>query len=352
MHSYCNQKMRIKWNSALSGTFNTCNGVKQGGVLSPLLFTIYLDRLILSLKDLGVGCHLNGMFVGAFSYADDVTLLAPTYMALKATLNTCTEFAASHNLLFNASKTKCMYFNDPRSQAHSAVEFMGTAIDFVDCAALLRVSICCDVKDRNINRSVQKFYCKVNSVLYDFKDIPCDIPCDILYNSLIMPHFNYCHLVWGCNIHEGHKLHLLQKKALRIITNSHCIAHSEPLCKRLRVVKVIDMFEITLWKFYYKFMNNMLPPYFNMVKPNMPFVCDYYGLRNPKIHLPTIRHDFAKQIVQYCLIKLLNKDKEYTPLNKSKIYTQSFFTFKLNLKYQRSTLTHKFVKFTIVKLVA
>ena len=39
-------------------------------------------------------------------------------------------------------------------------------------------------------------------------------------------------------------------------------------------------------------MNNMLPPYFNM-----PLVCDYYGLRNPKIHLPTIRHDFAKQLL-------------------------------------------------------
>ena len=53
MHSYCNQKMRIKWNSALSGTFNTSNGVKQGGgVLSLLLFTIYLDQLILSLRDL------------------------------------------------------------------------------------------------------------------------------------------------------------------------------------------------------------------------------------------------------------------------------------------------------------
>ena len=64
-----------------------------------------------------------------------------------------------------------------------------------------------------------------------------------------MPHFNYCHLVWGCNIHEEHKLHLLQKKALPIIsdiTNSHFIAHSEPLCKRFRVVKVIDMFEMIL----------------------------------------------------------------------------------------------------------
>ena len=142
MHSYCNQKIRIEWNSALSGTFNTGNGVKQGGrVLSPLLFTIYLDQLILSLKDLEVGCHLNGMFVGAFSYADDVTLLVPTNMALKAMLNTCAEFAASHNLLFNASKTKCMYFNGHRSQAHGVVEFKVTAIDFVDRAELLGVYI-------------------------------------------------------------------------------------------------------------------------------------------------------------------------------------------------------------------
>ena len=73
-----------------------------------------------------------------------------------------------------------MHFNGPRSQAHGVVEFMGTAIDFVDRAELLGVSICCDVKDRNIIGSVQKFYCKVNSVLYDFKDIPCDVKTRLL----------------------------------------------------------------------------------------------------------------------------------------------------------------------------
>ena len=42
IHSYCNQKMRIKWNAAISDSFDTSNGVKQGGVLSPLLFYVYL----------------------------------------------------------------------------------------------------------------------------------------------------------------------------------------------------------------------------------------------------------------------------------------------------------------------
>ena len=111
------------------------------------------------------------MFVGAFIYADDVTLLVPTSMALKAMLNTCTDFAASHNLLFNASKTKRMYFNDAGSQLQNTVKFMGRPIEYVDCT---NVSVTSRIKEGNVNSSVQKFYCRVNSVLYDFKDIPCD----------------------------------------------------------------------------------------------------------------------------------------------------------------------------------
>ena len=52
-----------------------------------------------------------------------------------------------------------------------------------------------------------------------------------LCNALIMPHFHYCLLVWGSNVKDGHKLHLLQKKAIRVISNSHYIAHTEPICK-------------------------------------------------------------------------------------------------------------------------
>ena len=57
--------MRFKWNAAISCSFNTSNGVKQEGVLSPLLFNVYLDEFILLLNEQGVGCHMNGMFVGA-----------------------------------------------------------------------------------------------------------------------------------------------------------------------------------------------------------------------------------------------------------------------------------------------
>ena len=121
--------MRVKWNGALSGTFSVSNMVKQGGVLSPLLFNVYLDQLLLALKEIGIGFHLNDMFVGAFIYADHVALLVPTSIALKTMLNICTDFAASHNLIYNPLKTKCMYFNDAGSQLQNTIKFIDGPIE-------------------------------------------------------------------------------------------------------------------------------------------------------------------------------------------------------------------------------
>ena len=98
----------------------------------------------------------------------------------KAMLNTCTDFAASHNFLFNASETKCMYFNDAGPQLQNTVKFMGRPIENVDSTDLLGVSVTGRIRERNVNSSVQKFCCRVNSALYDFKDIPCDVKAKLL----------------------------------------------------------------------------------------------------------------------------------------------------------------------------
>ena len=59
---------------------------------------------------------------------------------------------------------------------------MGRQIEYVDSTDLLGVSVttCTRIRERNVNSIVQKFYCRVNSVLYDFKVIPCDVKAKLL----------------------------------------------------------------------------------------------------------------------------------------------------------------------------
>ena len=74
---YTSQKLSVRWNTGRSSAFFVSNGVKQGGELSPVLFTVYIDSLLQDLKFLGAGCYWDKHYAGAYAYADDVVLLAP-----------------------------------------------------------------------------------------------------------------------------------------------------------------------------------------------------------------------------------------------------------------------------------
>ena len=98
---YTNQSMRVKWKYCFSDNVSIGNGVDQGAVLSPLLFTLYIDMLFIRLQDLGLGCHIGTIFAGSFGYADDVALVAPTLYALDKIIKVCKIFADKIGLLFN-----------------------------------------------------------------------------------------------------------------------------------------------------------------------------------------------------------------------------------------------------------
>ena len=104
LYVYTNQTINVKWGSQCSCNVSISNGVKQGGILSPFLFTIYIDVLFTMLKDSGLGCHIGTNFMGAVGYADDIALIAPSVMSLKKMLHICDRFGGSYDVTFNVSK--------------------------------------------------------------------------------------------------------------------------------------------------------------------------------------------------------------------------------------------------------
>ena len=86
------------------------NRVKQGGVLSPLLFAIYIDSLLKRLEESGVGCHMGGLFTGALAYADDITLLSASMSGLKTLSKVCEEYATEFDVTFNGKTSQLLFF--------------------------------------------------------------------------------------------------------------------------------------------------------------------------------------------------------------------------------------------------
>jgi len=72
--SYTRQQVSVSWNNSKSRFFGVTNGVKQGGVLSPILFFVYIDELLVLLSKSTLGCHVGSCYIGALGYADDLTL--------------------------------------------------------------------------------------------------------------------------------------------------------------------------------------------------------------------------------------------------------------------------------------
>ena len=82
--------------------------------------------------------------------------------------------------------------------------------------------------------------------MYRLKHIYPEAVLLIIYQSIIKTHFTYGLLVWGSNINTNHPLHLLQKSALRIVKNTDYVAHSELICKDLRLLKMPDIFRSSI----------------------------------------------------------------------------------------------------------
>ena len=149
----------------------------------------------------------------------------------------------------------------------------------------------------------------------------------LIYFALVQSYISYGILLWGF---EADKLFKLQKKAIKIITKSPYLAHTEPLFKKEKLLKIEDIFKISCLKFYYRLVNNMLP---KNLKKLFTFVNRLSLRHENNINFNLVHFNCSdskgKKRIRYHLPILIRGTE---PLILKKSITHSFIGFKLYTK--------------------
>ena len=154
----------VKWLGHQSEWYSVKSGVRQGGVLSPLLFAVYVDDMLNKLK--GYGCKYNLLKAGAFMYADDLVLLSSSIAELKRMLVVCKAELDLLDLKVNVKKCKSLRIGKRYKCKAEPVCIDGLVIQWQTEAKYLGVTIISASKFRcNFQQTKSKFYRAANAIL-------------------------------------------------------------------------------------------------------------------------------------------------------------------------------------------
>ena len=107
---YTHQRMCIKWGNAISPSFTVSHGVKQGGIISPILFNVYMDGLSVLLNSSNNGGQIGHTFLNHLCYADDLCLKSLSSAGMQKLLNLCLKYTVDHSLTYSAKKSFLLCF--------------------------------------------------------------------------------------------------------------------------------------------------------------------------------------------------------------------------------------------------
>ena len=168
---YSNQKMSVRWGSIMSDSFNVSNGVRQGGILSPYLFNIYMDDLSYKLRKKYAGCKIANLIINHLFYADDLVLLCPSYRGMQELLETCEKYASENDIIFNTKKSVVLIrrSNVLKKAFVQPFNLCGEKLIEVNEAKYLGHLITADGKDeKDMVRACRQLYAQGNSLIRKF----------------------------------------------------------------------------------------------------------------------------------------------------------------------------------------
>src|SRR6266516_2215571 len=181
---YSRLNVRIKWFNSFSSSLNVLSGVRQGGVLSGILFNLYVDNILKSLRNKDLGCHMFNMFIGATMYADDLILLSASLYDLQTMLDICNTVGSELGINFNPIKSHCIAFGPNYNTALAKLILGSFQLPWVNKIEYLGVTLA-SAKSFQIDLSniIRKFFTSTNTILSK-----CSYTSDFVKLQLLEPH--------------------------------------------------------------------------------------------------------------------------------------------------------------------
>ena len=165
---YYNQKAHVRYDNGTTEDFDIRKGVRQGCILSPILFNLYSERIInetlVKIPDKGI--KFNGHLITNVRYADDTVILADSEDALQEIMSKINETCKQYGMLLNAKKTKTMILTKKSRNSRITIKIDGAELEQVKEYKYLGTIItedcrCNDEVRRRIGQAKNEFWnCK------------------------------------------------------------------------------------------------------------------------------------------------------------------------------------------------
>ena len=184
--------MAVKWNKSISDFFQISNGVRQGAILSPFLFSLYLDPLLNIINSSKKGCYIGNKPSNIFAYADDIVILAPSVDSLKFLINIVMNYSNDFKLNFNANKSFIIFYSSHSSHTTKDI-FMGNQkIEIIKEGKHLGFNMNNSLNIYNFKNIIDDMNTKTNVLRSNFYSLNVQ--------SKIKLFISHCMCLYGCEL--------------------------------------------------------------------------------------------------------------------------------------------------------
>ena len=205
----------VKWDNSMSSAFDIPTGTKQGGILSPDFFAMYMHDLIGILKSSGFGCQVIQLIIACIFFADDIVLCSPSRFGLQQLLDICFAYCTKFCLDFNVKKSKIMVVGDAFGQTRLASLFLNNQpLDFVTQYEYLGVDLCAG--KTSPTSTIRSFHRAANAIFYSRVKPSNEVLMKLLYANCV-PMITYASAVREFKAADMYRCHVAVNNAIRKI---------------------------------------------------------------------------------------------------------------------------------------